>query len=142
MRAFILVYLIALTACQTKHHPEYVLDAAIVGAPNHDMYTDALADHFEDGTPIDIIETVIDEPSGQYYLYREGHNAKNECQISRTALEQDRYGYLFLSRFGKTESCKGQGCAHFIFNAKGECECDLKNSFQRLVSNDNQALFR
>jgi len=141
MHVFLLASLIALTACQSSHHTEYVLDAAIVGSPNHELFTEALAEKFEDGTPVEIVETASDD-KGNVYLYREGHNDKNECQISRTVLEQDRYGYLFLSRFGKTESCKGQGCAHFVFNEKGECECDMKNSYQRFVSSDNVALFR
>lgn len=100
-----LLYLfIFLVGCQTKLVP-----------------VSAISPVFEDGTIV--IETWI----ANGYFYREGHDDNEECQLSRTPVEESG-GVMYMRLNGATETCSGITCEHCAFKKAGGCEC--KNVFQ------------
>jgi hypothetical protein len=114
------------------------LDAVIISSPSDDLFTDALADKFEDGTPVEVVETELDEKTGAYYLVREGHTSKKDCRVTRTPLYESKEGFLYMRRNGASETCTGNGCSHCAFKTGGGCTCvNSTNTCSHTITRNN-----
>lgn len=71
---------------------------------------------FGDGT------IVIEQWMKGGYYFREGHDEKGDCRLSRTPVEKDG-DFMFMRLNGTTETCSGTTCTHCAFKKSGGCEC-------------------